>query len=521
MTTSQQTPTFEDLELLVEVSKLLTLRDINTVMERVIDLTADAVGAQKASLFLLNGVEVEWDYIFTARALEGTESIRVVATVLDEGLAGWVMRNRTAALIEDTETDPRWHIFPDDTRVVRSAMCIPFLNEGEPVAVLTLDHPEPNRFTEYQLRLMTIISNQATVAIRNAQLFKRLLDKQRQLEAVLQSVPDVMLVTDIEANVLLMNLGAASMLHLDDMESGLGRPITEYAEQHDVIAELIQHLMTNPISYGQETSFEARSDRRKRDYAVTVSRWEENAGKIGGNVVIMHDVTTLRDLFRFKDEMLKMASHDLRSPLSTISGYADMVEYDTPEDSPLREYTEAIHRSVKRMSDLLEDLLKVRQIDEKGLNLEAHTVMIDLVRPVYQGVVLSARQKNQTVQEDIQLDDGIIATVDPMLMRQAMENFASNAVKYTPEGGQITIRAYVNDGKFFYEVEDTGIGIPPDALPRLFESFYRVNPKANASISGAGLGLSLVKSIIERHQGEVWVQSEEGVGSLFGLWLPM
>ncbi len=517
----EQTPTFKDLELLVEVSQLLTLHDINEVMERVIDLTASAVGAKKASLFLLNGVQVEWDYIFTARALGQMESVRVVSKVLDEGLAGWVVRHRAATLVADTETDDRWHVFPDDERVVRSAMCIPFMSENEVVAVITLDHPEPNRFTEYQLRLMRIITNQATVVIRNAQLFQRLLAKQHQLEAVLQSIPDVLLVTDSQANVLLMNSGAADMLQLPNTTDGRGQSLQHFAQTSDVMAQITDHLLSNPIAAGEETSFEAWSERPKRDYAVTVARWEKNAEQLGGNVIIMHDVTTLRDLYRFKDEMLRIASHDLRSPLSTIAGYADMMDYDIPPDSPLREYTEAIHRSVERMNTLLEDLLKVRQIDEKGLNIQADTYMIDVVRPVYQAAVLTAKQKDQQIHTDIQIDESVRANVDPTLVRQAMENLVSNALKYTQPGGEITIRARVADGRFYYEVQDNGIGIPAESIPRLFESFYRVNPRTNVSISGAGLGLSLVKSIVERHDGEVRVESQEGVGSVFGLWLPI
>lgn len=521
MTSVQQTPTFEDLELIVEISQLLTLQNLNTVMERVIGMTGDAVGAQKASLFLLNGVEVDWNHIFTARNLDQVASIQAVTSVLDGGLAAWVVKNRVPALVNNADEDDRWLVLPDDQRQVGSAMCIPFMMDGEVIAVLTLDHPETNHFTDYQLRLMTIITNQASVAIRNTQLFNRLLEQQRQLEVVLRSIPDVLLVTDEETCILRMNSGAAELMGLERIEDGLGQLVTNLAQGSDVLTRLLNKLEQNPIRPGGEISFEARSDRHQRDYAITVSRWMENAGKLGGNVVVMHDITTLRDLYRFKDEMLRIASHDLRTPLSTISGYADMVDYDIPTDSPLREYTEAIHRSVKRMNTLLEDLLQVRQIDEKGLNIEVDTFIIDVVRPVYQGALLAARHKSQTVHEEIHIDESVRGNVDPMLLRQAMENFASNAVKYTPEGGEITIRAYVEERRFFFEVQDNGVGIPEESLPHLFESFYRVNPRANVSINGAGLGLSLVKSIVERHHGEVWVVSEVDSGSLFGMWLPL
>lgn len=519
MTVPDQHPTFEDLELLVEVSQLLTLQDLNTVMERVIALTASAVGAGKSSLFLLDGVRVDWDYIFTARALNATESIRVVSKVLDQGLAGWVVRNKEAALVLDTKTDDRWHTFPDDTRLVRSALCVPFLYNDQVVAVLTLDHPEPNHFTAYQLRLMKIITNQATVAIRNAQLFRGLHEKQRQLEAVLRSVPDVLMVTDSDGEVIMVNQGALDVLGFSTPDEAIGKPFVDYGTRSDVIRIILSAFEEQEIGSG--LSLDVRSEKTGSDYAVVITTWDEQNSRSGGYVIAMHNVTTLKDLFRFKDEMLRIASHDLRSPLATIAGYTDMLDLDTPPDSPLRIYTHGIHLSVDRMSMLLEDLLKVRQIDEKGLNLEPNTLLMDIVLPVLQGAQLSAQQKTQTVQYHSTLTADDTGTVDPVLLRQAMENFASNAVKYTPEGGIITLRAFVKDGCFNFEVEDNGIGIPPESLPHVFESFYRVNANANVSVTGAGLGLSLVKSIVERHQGEVWVHSEEGKGSTFGMWVPI
>lgn len=518
--TQQQQPTFEDLELLVEVSQLLTLHDLTTVMQRVIDLTASAVGANHASLFLLDGMQVDWEHIFTARDLSGQESIKVVSTVLEEGLAGWVVRHKKATLMANAATDERWHQFPNDTHEVGSALCIPFVDGNEVVAVLTLDHPDTDQFNEHQLRLMSIITNQATVAIRNAQLIKNLHEKQRQMAAILQSVPEVLLVTDQTGRIIRLNTGGESLLGVRNSAEAVGQHLSQFVDRVDVLQTVIEQLAAS-LNEDVPISFEAHSEKYQRNYAVTGAMWEYADGEHGGYVVVMHDVTTLHDLYRFKDEMLRIVSHDLRSPLGIISGYADIIDFDLEPNSPLTEHTEAIRQSVVRMNNLLEDLLKVRQIDEKGLNREEDTVLLDLVRPVVQTTSHLANQKHQTLTYNGQINDEMTAAVDPMLLRQAMENFGSNAVKYTPEGGHITINAYVKANRFYFEVEDNGIGIPAESVPRLFESFYRVNPRANASITGAGLGLSLVKSIIERHEGKVWVESELEKGSRFGLWVPI
>jgi signal transduction histidine kinase len=134
---------------------------------------------------------------------------------------------------------------------------------------------------------------------------------------------------------------------------------------------------------------------------------------------------------------------------------------------------------------------------------------------------MMAFKKDHNVVSDVRIDDTQSGAIDSTLIRQAMENLTSNAIKYTPEAGTVTLRAYVEDDNFCFDVQDTGIGIPQESLPHLFESFYRVNPDLNTTINGAGLGLSLVKSIVERHSGQVWVMSEEGKGSTFGLRIPL
>ncbi|MFN8450861.1 MAG: ATP-binding protein [Anaerolineae bacterium] len=110
-------------------------------------------------------------------------------------------------------------------------------------------------------------------------------------------------------------------------------------------------------------------------------------------------------------------------------------------------------------------------------------------------------------------------TLNPVLIREAIENLISNAIKYTPDGGRICVRAFIQDDQLHFNVEDNGIGIPKEHLPRIFETFYRAKQAGSEGIEGRGLGLSLVKTIIERHGGEVWIESEQGSGSRFGFWI--
>lgn len=519
-------PSIEDFELLAEVSQMLTLLDQDRVLERVIELMIKAVSADGSSLLINPTYGDDWKRLFTRYIVNAggaerqEQTLRLANRILDNGLAGWVIANKRGAIVEDTANDPRWIVFSDSNSGTRSALSLPFMWNGDVLAVLTLTHSAPYHFNEYHLRLFSIIVNQATGAIRNAQLFAHLVQQRQQMEAILHAIPDLLLVLDNDGVILLANEAAAWLVgtaHLTNR--GEGRLITDYLGGDDIFG-FIPNLLENPSSNGQSWSFQSRSEKQRRDYLITVSPWAQRGA--GGYVIMLRDITTLRDLNRFKDEMLQMASHDLRSPLALIVGYCSLIELDTPDDSPVREYLSVIERSIDRMRGLLDDLLRVEQIRNSPLEMHERVDYRELVNKVVGDAVVAVAPKNHRLDVVVNLDelpDQIL--LNPTLIRESMDNLVNNAIKYTPENGTIAIKTFVEDGRLHFIVEDNGIGIDKDHLPRLFQSFYRTRQPGTEQVEGRGLGLSLVKTIIERHGGEVWVESELGVGSRFGFWIPI
>jgi len=510
----QHQPTLEDLELLAEVSQRLTLLDLDHVLKEVINILRTRVGATKASLVLRDGHD--WRHLILERDLTPDESIQVVQRVMDEGLAGWVLRERRGAIVYDTQMDPRWRVFPNDSYPVRSALCVPFMENDEVMGILTLVHPDPNHFEEQHLRMMTIVANQATVAIRNAQLYDQAQSQQRQLEAVLQAIPVVLLVLDDSGRISLTNPAGAQLL---SDGSVVGRYLSEFVERDRGLTPILD-IIQRPEHSGTFWSFEARSEVHKLDFVVSVSMWETRNS--AGYVVVMYDITTSRDLHRFKDEMLKVASHDLRGPLSLIAGYSNLVSEDLPEEyGHLKDYLAVIERSVDRMNGLLDDMLRVEQVRSSPLELREPVDLNDLVNTVIENMRPLANQKNHMLRVHLPREPLPGITADRVQIREAMDNLIGNAIKYTLSGGRITVIAYTEDGRFYFVVEDNGIGIPAEHLSRIFDSYYRAKQEGTEGIEGTGLGLSLVKAVIERHGGDVWVESEPGVGSRFGFWLPL
>lgn len=516
---NREHPTFEDLEVLAEASQLLTVVDLDHVLQEVIALISRTVGAQKTSLFLHEGEQVAWNHLITMRELSPDQTIKVVSQVLDDGFAGWVYAHKKGDIIYDTLKDERWIVFPDDPIITRSAMCVPFIYEGNVIASVTLIHSEPNHFLPYHLRLMEIIANQATVAIHNAQLFKSLNDQRQQLHAVLQSMREVLLVLDDEQRIVILNRAALPLLGVSRQDEALGVRLTEFEDVDEVIDSILARLNGHTSDETQRWGFEARSEKRQMDYQVRLTLWDDGHDLLG-YVIVMHDITRLRDLSRFKTEMLNVASHDLRSPLALVSGYADMVAIDTPDvNSPVHEYIGTIKGQVQKMSNLVDDLLRVERIRKSPLELREKTNLAALLKVVLVNSRPLAMAKTIIFTTDIQLDGVPTLVADPVLIRQAMDNLVTNAIKYTPKMGKVSVKAYYDDKNFHFIVEDNGYGIPEEHQPYVFESFYRVKSRKHKE-KGSGLGLSLVKNVITRHDGDVWLESEVDKGSRFGFWLP-
>jgi two-component system NtrC family sensor kinase len=238
-----------------------------------------------------------------------------------------------------------------------------------------------------------------------------------------------------------------------------------------------------------------------------------------GYAAVMQDITHLKELDKMKSEFVSTVSHDLRSPLTTIKGFAHLLPKAGPLTPQQQEFSARISKGVENITELIEDLLDIGKI-EAGVDLEMDVCQLDaIINNVVEDLRSQAEAKRQ------RLDVALSPQLPPVLgndlrLGQVVANLVSNAIKYTPDGGVISIQANNSNDQIVVSVQDTGFGIPPADQPYVFDKFYRVQNEETDGISGTGLGLAIVKSVIERHNGRVWVESEPGVGSTFTFILP-
>ncbi|MDW8298362.1 MAG: ATP-binding protein [Anaerolineae bacterium] len=508
--------------MLVQIARLLATLDLDDVLWQTIDLTTRTVGAARGTFFLLDEQGETLQRFISAQEYDAETRQIVSRRVLEQGLAGWVMFHGQSALIEDTLTDARWVVLDaeKERERVRSALCVPFFVEGELRGVITLEHPQPNHFTQAHLRLVEAAANQAAASLRNAQLFDRVQGQQRQLQAVLDSVSESLLVLDTLLCVRLANPAALTLIgaQLPDV---LGFNLESLAERlgNPFLAQLAQKLT---VALQENTNrFEARDERAKRDFVVNVARIDARRAAESGYVVALSDVSSLKDLTRLKTHMIQMASHDLKNPIGVLRNYLDVIYTDVQSGTmPDLLFLENMRKVLERMESLVVNLLNIQRAEEAEPLRREEFNPNDLIAVALEDMlpVFHARQQQltQNIQPNLRPLKG-----DFERLREVIKNLLDNASKYTPEGGSIVISAYSEEERFTFSVKDNGYGIPADQQASIFQPYFRAKQAATQHISGTGVGLSLVKEVVERHGGQVWFISKEGQGSTFGFWLPI
>lgn len=233
----------------------------------------------------------------------------------------------------------------------------------------------------------------------------------------------------------------------------------------------------------------------------------------------MQDISYLKEIDRLKNEFVHTVSHDLRSPLTAILGYMELIERVGSLNDSQRDFLNRLQASVQHMTSLVNELLDVGRL-EAGFDTRREVVdisnLLEYSLTVFDSQI---RKKNLRLTVD-HGDTPKSLRANPIRIRQMIDNLVGNAIKYTPPGGDIKVSISSQENQVILQVSDSGPGIPPDEQNRVFEKFYRASNRPG-NVEGSGLGLAIVKSIVESHHGRVWVESKVGVGSTFIVLLPV
>jgi len=242
-------------------------------------------------------------------------------------------------------------------------------------------------------------------------------------------------------------------------------------------------------------------------------------------IFVLRDVTQFRKLSRNQHEFMRIAAHDLRSPLTSIQGFANMLQLGLVGELNEKQlqFVEKILSGITQMTALVENIQDAGRFDpETGFYemLRSPTDLMDLVTEIVKKHLIPAEKSELTVTTEI-ADDIPIMNADTNMLERAIANLVDNAIKYTPNGGRITVKVFTQDRNVIVGVQDNGLGISAENQKRLFQRHQRIPRQEHKRVKGSGLGLFIVRSVAQRHGGEAWVESVEGEGSTFLMRLPI
>jgi PAS domain S-box-containing protein len=326
-----------------------------------------------------------------------------------------------------------------------------------------------------------------------------------KLEGIFTNIQDGIVVLDESQRILLINHTIQDVFSLDG-QGVTGRPLRDVITNADLIA-MLSRLSEGPLKY-HEVNFD--------DGRVFNAQYTP-IPKIGG-AITMQDISYLKEIDRLKNDFVNTVSHDLRSPLTSILGYTELIERTGPLNENQHEFLHRLQGSIHHITNLINELLDLGRL-EAGFDTRRESVQLDSVLR-YSMDMFDAQAKTKNLRIITKIADDLKPLrANPIRIRQMVDNLVGNAIKYTPKDGRVGINLFMQDDQIIFRVEDSGPGIPPEEHARVFEKFYRAS-NAPEGILGSGLGLAIVKSIVESHQGRVWVESTVGVGSTFIALLP-
>jgi len=337
----------------------------------------------------------------------------------------------------------------------------------------------------------------------------------RQLNSVIENMASGVMLIDQQGYVHLVNKRFVDLFGLtrERYTDSLYYDVLDQSQIHETVQEV--------FLYEQPIKNEMTLTKELTTYYLEVigAPYFNQKHDLRGAVLVFHDVTEFKRLEQMRKDFVANVSHELRTPITSIKGFAETMLDDELDKQLEQHFLSIIHKESHRLQLLIQDLLDLSKLEKADFHLNYQTIHVDrLIRESVEMTKVQAKEKSIAL--TIAGENELVLSADYDRLKQVILNLIYNAINYTPNGGKVTVAAYNSSGYIKIEVSDTGMGIAPEALPRIFERFYRVDKARSRNTGGTGLGLSITKHIVEAHDGQIFVDSVVDQGSTFTIMLP-
>ncbi|MFA6665432.1 MAG: ATP-binding protein [Armatimonadota bacterium] len=505
------------------------IMELEETLKRLVSRIAAILQAEKC-VFMLHDKE-QGALVATKPALGlSDEEIEALKVPVDAGVSGLVFRETTPFIVHGKENGG--HILSEYISLlnIRNAACVPLIDEkrdeeGRVVERNTMGvlHVINKRygdaFTDEDIQLLERLARNTSAVILNANLYREVLEEKQDIEHIIENAYAGLMTVSKTGRIMQMNALAREVAGIRESDAS-GKPYFGTIK-NSAITDMITRAIRNNEESGGEVSILLSGNKEERIFQAQTAIVRGEDRRTVGTVLILNDITEIRSVERMKTAFVSTVSHELRTPLTSIKGFISTLLDDNEgyyDKATQQEFYEIIDTECDRLTRLITDLLSVSRI-EAGRALDLKLAMVHMPE-IVEKVVKTQRALSDKHTFKVELDEMPKVIADPDKLDQILNNLLTNAVKYSPDGGQITIKAHQTESGIEISVTDEGMGIPKDHLPKIFERFHRVDNRDTRRVGGTGIGLYLVKHLTQAHGGTVRVESELGKGSTFTIFLP-
>jgi PAS domain S-box-containing protein len=448
----------------------------------------------------------------------------------DRGIAGRVIRSKKPAIVGDVRQDPDYLDLTNGE--TNSQLSVPIVHENQALGVITLENPELNAYSQNDLDFVTQLANQAAIALVNAQLFADVTQGRKRLAAILDSVEEGILMLDVGGRVVLANALVQTISSLSHDEL-LGVRLSDLSEDFmqilgyskEELEALLELIGSGQVATSSKDTYQVTVTSPQRILERLSSPVWGQQDEIIGWMIVLRDVTEEYEIAQARELITETLVHDLRSPMSAVLGALDILDELLPPEQHTDMVDQSLRvaqRSVNRVLKLVETMLDISRMQSGSLEIERSTTNIpSLVESLLKEFIVQANEYGIILRNEIPHDLPVV-NLDKEKVTRVIANLVDNALKYTPEGGLVTLLAEhsPSDDEIIFQVRDTGPGIPSDFREKIFDRFAQV-PGRRGRKRGSGLGLTFCRLAVEAHGGRIWVESVEGQGSSFFFTIPV
>lgn len=508
--------------------EIAPLTELDTTLRRLVQRIAMILQAEKVLMMFFDRETGELVAIPPAYGIDESllSMVRMRAT---QGISGQVFREGHPAIFHDAVSDPRTQGDPFSILHVQNGLTVPLVIEKRDEENRVIDrqtigilhvfnkrHGED--FNDEDVRLLERMAKNAASVISNLKLYQEIIEEKEELLQTIESLNAGLVLTTANGAIAQMNASARNIFGVNS--EAIGKSYQDIIHEPRICSQIQSSLEGRETEQLEITIH--RDGRSERTYQVQSALVKNEDGRTIGVVTVFNDVTELKNIERMKSAFVATVSHELRTPLTAIKGFiSTLIADDHFPEQERKEFYTIIDHECDRLTRLINDLLNIARI-EAGESLKPHYQKVDIVQLARKVLLI---QKQSTNRHELLLDaeENIPEIIgDQDKLDQILTNLVSNAIKYSPNGGKVTVSIKKEEPNIHIIVSDEGIGIPKEHLPKIFERFHRVHTEDNRRIYGTGLGLYLVKHLVEQiHLGKVWAESEVGKGSKFHVLIPI